>query len=168
MIRQQKRALGKSESGFTLLEGMLAAVILATGLLGLASMQGYSLGRNVDANETTRVTNFAADIVERVQFNRRNAIAYNGIDTNVACTIDATAQPMARGDCDQWRNLLTGGLAAGLGGLRGQVAVAVVGPIVPPLNQSRVVVTMTWTGASGAGKIAKQRQMAITTVVAPE
>lgn len=168
MVRRPKRTLGKSEGGFTLLEGMLAAVILATGLLGLASMQGFSLGRNVDANETTRVTNFAVDIVERVQFNRRNAIAYNGIDTNVACTIDATAQPMARGDCDQWRNLLTGGFAAGLGGLRGQVAVAVVGPTIPPLNQNRVVVTMTWTGASGAGKIAKQRQMAITTVVAPE
>lgn len=168
MIRQPKKTLGKSEGGFTLLEGMLAAVILATGLLGLASMQAFSLGRNVDANETTRVTNFAADIVERIQFNRRNALAYNGIDTSVACTIDATAQPMARGDCDQWRNLLTGGLAAGLGGLRGQVAVAAIGPTVPPLNQNRVVVTMTWTGASGAEKIAKQRQVMMTTVVAPE
>jgi type IV pilus assembly protein PilV len=168
VIRQPKRKLGKSEGGFTLLEGMLAAVILATGLLGLASMQGFSLGRNVDANEMTRVTNFAADIVERVQFNRRNALAYNGIDTAAACTINATTQPMARGDCDQWRNLLTGGLATGLGGLRGQVAVTAVGPTVPPLNQNRVVVTMTWTGASGAGKIAKQRQVTMTTVVAPE
>ena len=168
MIRQPKGKSGASEGGFTLLEGMLAAVILATGLLGLASMQGYSLGRNVDANETTRVTNFTADIVERVQFNRRKAIAYHGIDTAVACTIDPTAQPMARGDCDQWRSLLTGGLAAGLGGLRGQIAVTVVGPTTPPLNQNRVVVTMTWTGAAGAGKIAKQRQMTVTTVVAPE
>ena len=168
MIRQPKRNRWVSEGGFTLLEGMLAAVILATGLLGLASMQGYSLGRNVDANETTRVTNFTADIVERVQFNRRNALAYSGIDTSVACTINATTQPMARGDCDQWRNLLTGGLAASLGGLRGQVAVTAIGPTVPPLNQNRVVVTMTWTGASGAGKIAKQRQIIMTTIVAPE
>ena len=170
MIRQPKRKREESEDGFTLLEGMLAAVILATGLLGLASMQGYSLGRNVDANEMTRVTNFAADIMERVQFNRRNTLAYNGIDTNVACTINATTQPMARGDCDQWRNLLMGGLAAGLGGLRGQVAVTAIGPTapLPPLNQNRVVVMMTWTGASGAGKIAKQMGITITNVVAPE
>lgn len=147
---------------------MLAAVILAIGLLGLASMQAFALVRNVDANEMTRVTNFAADIVERIQFNRRNAIAYDGIDTAVACTINSTTQPMARGDCDQWRNLLIGGFATGLGGLRGQVAVAVVGPTTPPLNQNRVLVTITWTGAAGAGKIAKQRQVAITTVVAPE
>lgn len=170
MIRQSKRQPGGSDGGFSLIEGMLAAVILATGLLGLASMQGFALGRNVDAHETTRVTNFAADILERVQFNRRNAIAYNGINTNVACTIDPTAQPMARGDCDQWRNLLTSGLAAGLGGLRGQVTATSVGPATPPftLNQTRVVVTLTWTGAEGAGKIAKQRQMTVTTVVAPE
>lgn len=168
MIQQPKRKQGKREGGFSLIEGMLAAIILAVGLLGLASMQAFSLGRNVDANEMTRVTNFAADIVERIQFNRRNAIAYNGIDTAVACAIDQTAQPMARGDCDQWRNLLTGGLATGLGGLRGQITVAVVGPTTPPLNQTRVVVTMTWTGATGAGKIAKQRQVAMTTVVAPE
>ena len=168
MVRQPKRKLGNSEGGFSLIEGMLAAAILATGILSLAGMQMFSLGRNVDANETTRATNFTADIVERIQFNRRNALAYNGIDTNVACTINAAAQPMARGDCDQWRNLLTGGLATGLGGLRGRVAVTAIGPTVPPLNQSSVVVTMTWTGAEGAGKNAKQRQMIMTTVVAPE
>ena len=168
MVRQPKRKLGNSEGGFSLIEGMLAAAILATGILSLAGMQMFSLGRNVDANETTRVTNFAADIVERIQFNRRNALAYNGIDTNVACTINAAAQPMARGDCDQWGTLLTGGFAAGIGGLRGQVAVASVGPTIPPLNQSSVVVTMTWTGAAGAGKSARSRQVTVTTVIAPE
>lgn len=168
MVRQPKRKLGNSEGGFSLIEGMLAGAILATGMLSLAGMQMYSLGRNVDANETTRVTNFAADIVERIQFNRRNALAYNGIDTNVACTISSTAQPMARGDCDQWRILLTGVFATALGGLRGQVAVTSVGPTIPPLNQSLVVVTMTWTGAAGAGKSTKPRQMVITTVVSPE
>lgn len=168
MVRQPKRKLGNSESGFSLIEGMLAGAILAIGMLSLAGMQMYSLGRNVDANETTRVTNFAADIVERIQFNRRNALAYNGIDTNVACTINSAAQPMARGDCDQWRILLTGVFATALGGLRGQVAVTSVGPTIPPLNQNLVVVTMTWTGAAGAGKSSKPRQMVITTVVSPE
>ena len=167
-MRQLERGFVSQDEGFTLIEGMLAGVILAVGVLGLTSMQAYSLSRNVDANEMTRVTNFSTDILERVQFNRRNAIAYNGIDTAVVCTIDATAQPMARGDCDQWRSLLTGSLATGLSDLRGQVSVTVVGPTVPALNQNRVVVTMTWMGALGAGKIAKQRQISMTTVIAPE
>ncbi|OGW49607.1 MAG: hypothetical protein A2V62_09135 [Nitrospirae bacterium RBG_19FT_COMBO_58_9] len=147
---------------------MVAAAILAIGLLGLASMQAFALGRNVDADEMTRVTNFATDIVDRIQFNRRNAIAYDGIDTAVACTIDPAAQPMARGDCDQWKNLLTGGFATGLGGLRGQVAVTAIGPTIPPLNQNLVALTMTWTGAAGAGKGARPRQVTVTTVIAPE
>lgn len=168
MVRQPKRNIGNSEGGFSLIEGMMAAAILTVGLLSLANMQAFSLVRNVDAHEMARVTNFAVDIAERIQFNRRNTIAYNGIDTNVACTINPTAQPMARGDCDQWRSLLTGGFATGLVRLRGQVAVVVIGPTTPPLNQNRVLITMTWTGAAGAGKSAIQRQVIITTVIAPE
>ena len=168
MTRWENRTIVKEERGFSLIEGMLATVILAVGLLALASMQSIAMGRNVDSDERSRVTNFAADMVERIQFNRRNAIAYQGIDTNVACTINATAQPMARGDCDQWRNLLTGGLATTLGNLRGQVAVTVTGPTTPPLNETLVVVTMTWMGDSGEEKRATQRQLTLTTVLAPE
>jgi type IV pilus assembly protein PilV len=151
-----------------LIEGLLATVILATGLLALASMQSIAMGRNIDSDERSRVTNFAADMIERIQFNRRNALAYQGIDTNVACTIDATAQPMARGDCNQWRNLVTGGLATTLSNLRGQVAVTATGPTTPPLNQTLVVVTMTWMGDAGEAKRATQRQVTLTTVLAPE
>src|SRR5439155_17528626 len=84
------------QSGFTLIEGMIAAIVLAVGLLAVAGMQGISLGRNVDANELGRVTNLAADMVERIQFNRRNATAYNNIDTLNAATQPPTTQPMAR------------------------------------------------------------------------
>lgn len=168
MRKQLHRAKRNGEEGFTLIEGMIATVLLATGLLGLASMQTIAMGRNGDANEKTRVTNFAAEIIERIQFNRRNAIAYNGIDTSVVCTINATTQPMARGDCDQWRSLLTGQLATGLQNLRGQVAVTMVGPTVPPLNQNRVVVTMSWMGDVGDQKLATSRSLTITAMVAPE
>lgn len=168
MRNRPHQARWNSEEGFTLIEGMIATIILATGLLGLAGMQTIAMGRNGDANEKTRVTNFAVEIVERIQFNRRNALAYNGIDTSVVCTISATTQPMARGDCDQWRNLLTGQLATGLQNLRGQVAVTTVGPTIPPLNQNRVVVTMSWMGGVGEQKLATARSLSITTMVAPE
>lgn len=168
MTRWQNRTIVEGERGFSLIEGLLATVILATGLLALASMQSIAMGRNVDSDERSRVTNFAADMIERIQFNRRNALAYQGIDTNVACTINATAQPMARGDCDQWRNLITGGLATTLRNLRGQVAVTATGPTTPPLNQTSVVVTMTWTGDAGEQKSATQRQVILTAVLAPE
>jgi type IV pilus modification protein PilV len=168
MREQSHRVKRHAEGGFTLIEAMIATILLATGLLGLASMQTVAMGRNGDANEKTRVTNFAVEIIERIQFNRRNALAYNGIDTSAVCTINATTQPMARGDCDQWRNLLTGQLATGLQNLRGQVAVTTIGPTLPPLNQNRVVVTMSWMGDAGDQKLATARSLSFTAMVAPE
>jgi type IV pilus assembly protein PilV len=154
--------------GFTLIEGMVAAVVLATGLLALSGMQAISLTRNVDAGETTRVTNLASDLVERIQFNRSNARFYDGIDTANACTIDATAQPMARGDCDQWRSLLTGTFGSGLAGVRGQVTVNPNSATTPLLNQRTVTVTISWTSDATANQVARTRQVALTTIVAPE
>lgn len=157
------------ETGFTLIEGMLAAVIVTVGLLALSGMQAISLSWNMDANELSRATNLAADIMERIQYNRKNAAAYDGIDTSNACTQDAAAQPMARGDCDQWKNLLAGTYATGLAGVRGRVSVVATGPTTPPLNQRRVTVTLTWMGAtSGGNKIGRQRTITLTNVVAPE
>jgi type IV pilus assembly protein PilV len=154
------------QAGFTLIEVMISAVILAIGLLALSGMQALSFSRNVDANELTIGTNLAADVMERIQFNRKNVTAYSGIDTSVACTIAAGTQPMARGDCDQWRNLLSSSYAANLNSIRGRVTISPTGPA--GLNQSSVSVLMTWTGVVGASKTAKPRQIIINSVVSPE
>ena len=56
----------RGEAGFTLLETIMAGAFLAVGLLALSAMQGISLARNVDANELTRVTNLASEMIERM------------------------------------------------------------------------------------------------------
>ena len=53
---------------------MVAAGVLSVGLLGLAGLSGLSLGKNVDANDMTRVTNIAADMTERIQSNRQRVL----------------------------------------------------------------------------------------------
>lgn len=152
------------QSGFTLIEGMLAAIVLAVGLLAVAGMQGISLSRNVDANEISRVTNVAADMVERIQFNRRNATAYNNIDTLNAATQPPTTQPMARGDYTQWQALLN---ASGLTGVQGLVTVAATGPA--NLNQSQVTVRINWTGSVKSETSARRsKTVVLTTIIAPE
>lgn len=159
-------SLVHSPSGFTLIEGMIASVILATGVLGLSAMQGIALGRNVTSNELTRVTNLAADMVERVEYNRKNAAIYGGINTANPCTIDAASQPMARGDCDQWKNLLAGPYAAALTGVRGQVLTTLTGPAA--LGQVSVEVRITWTELAGSNKVSRSRQVSLVKVVAFE
>ncbi len=150
--------------GFTLVESMAAAVILAVGLLAIAGMQGISLGRNIDSNELSRATNLATDIIERIQFNRRNAIQYNNIDTTAATPCPST-NTMALGDCNQWRDLLNG---SGLNAIRGTVtATAIV--TTPPLNQTQVTVTLTWTGSINAeGSVRRTRTITMSSIIAPE
>jgi type IV pilus assembly protein PilV len=159
------------QSGFTLIESMIAAAILAVGVLGVAGMQGISLTRNVDSTELTRATNLAAEMIERIQYNRKN-IAQYAIDTANAtpCPQNAVTQPMAKGDCDQWVVLLSNPQASGLVSVRGVVTVPVllVGTLATLLNQYPVTVTVSWTGAAGETKVARPKQVVLTTTISPE
>src|SRR5262249_56485574 len=90
----------QNERGFSLVESLLAMVILGTGLLAMSGMQAISLVSNVDANELTRVTTVASEMMERIYFNRRNAASYNGIDTQSATNCTTITQVQARRDCN--------------------------------------------------------------------
>ena len=155
----------RNEEGFTLLEGMLASAILSVGLLALAGMQGIALVKNVDASELTRITTLASDMMERIQFNRRNAVAYNGIDTQSVtnCSgISAGTQPMASGDCLLWDSIVDG---TQFENVRGLVTVSAV-KAPTSLNQRDVTVTITWVGSSNSAK--RSRTLTLQRVVAPE
>ena len=159
------------QSGFTLIESMLAAAILAVGVLGVAAMQGISLTRNVDSTELTRATNLAAEMIERIQYNRKN-IAQYAIDTSNAtpCPQSAVTQAMTKGDCDQWVALLNNPQASGLVSVRGVITVPAipVGTLATLLNQYPVTVTVSWTGAAGETKVARAKQVVLTTTISPE
>ena len=157
-----------NEQGFSLLEGMLAAVLLGTGLLAMSAMQGIAFVKNVDSSELTRITTLASDMMERIQFNRRNAISYNGINTQSATncnTINATAQPQARGDCLLWDTLVD---STQLQNIQGSVTVSnIIEPAV--LGQRNVTVTISWMGSLKSDSTVKRaRSLTINRVVAPE
>lgn len=133
------------EDGFSLMESMVAAGILAVGLLALSGMQIISMNKNVDSNDLTIATNLAGEMLERIQFNRfragRNPSPYNNIDTTVAGTApNAANEPQANGDYTQWTAALT---ASGLRNPRGVVTVQPI-VTVPPLNQFQVQVQVNW------------------------
>ena len=170
---QSCRPQRSGEAGFSLLESLIAMTILAVGLLGLAAMQTMALGRNVDAQELTTATNLAAEMMERIHFNRANAVNYNGalgtgIDTNNGATIPPAAQPTARGDYQQWQNNLNN---SGLNSVQGLVNVT--NPFGPPtLNQSQVVVQVRWrTKQMGVGdnvqQISRSAFVTLQSVVTP-
>ena len=164
---EKVRCQPTGQAGFTLIEGMIAAVILAIGLLALAGMQGFSLGMNVDAHELARVTNLNADLMERIKFNRGRALAYQSIDTNNVATQPPGTEPMARGDYAQWRTLLTN---SGLANANGLVTVVRLDPdpTLNPvtLNQFAVSVRINWTHTGGG--VTRNKTVMFASVLAPE
>ena len=150
----------RGQNGFTLIEVMLALMVLGVGLLGIAGMQEMALGRNVDANELSVLTNLAADMVERIRFNGRNVTVYDGIDTLNVATRPPNAQVMAQGDYDQWSARLA---ASGLRNVRGRITVIAVGPQgATGLNQNQVTVQVNWSA------LIRTRALNLTTIVSPE
>jgi len=55
--------------GFTLVEVMVALLVLSIGLLGLAMLQATNLQFNTDAYTRTQATLFAYDIIDRMRAN---------------------------------------------------------------------------------------------------
>jgi type IV pilus assembly protein PilV len=169
LLRMTTRVSRSRHNGFTLIESMIAAVILTIGLLALTGMQSFSLRKNVDANNQTRVTNLAADMLERIQFNRRKAANYHGINVSSSTTTCPTVATdvMANGDCTQWRTLL---LSSNLQNIVGTVTLNPVPPATDPLglNRRTVTVLVTWNEVASGEVTATSKTMRLDTVIAPD
>lgn len=125
-------------AGFSLLETLVALVVLSIGLLGIAALQveGMQLGQNALAY--TKAVNLASDMADRIRANTAGMDAYGAFDaydaagnepaTGCADNQDVTSavllclpDEMAAYDVWLWRNQLGGGAGSGLPGGRGSV-----------------------------------------------
>ena len=134
----------KSQNGFTLVETLVALVVLAIGMLGIAALYLTSLQAGRTAIYRTQAVNLAADLADRIRANRA-AIADYGIifaDASVdvpACytTIGCTPAELAASDLSRWKADITQLLPNG----QGQVAVTLPIAAGEPANY---VVTVRW------------------------
>jgi type IV pilus assembly protein PilV len=157
------------QQGFTLLEVMVAAGVLSIGLLGLAGLSGLSLGKNVDANDMTRVTNIATDMTERIQSNRQRVLDYDTPNPSVPCPQNVSTQRIALGDCTQWQTLIAN---SGLTSASGIVTAKRLDPdpTANPITMNRFLVTITvnWQTKHTDVSMARTKTAVFTTIVAPE
>jgi type IV pilus assembly protein PilV len=118
----------KEHNGFTLIEVLVAVVILAVGLLGLAGMQAKELGSNQSAYNRSQATQLAYDIADRMRANPSAAASYlmnpanaqcaAGDDPCTTCTSPAKScatTQLAETDLYNWNNDLKGALPKGTG-----------------------------------------------------
>lgn len=100
--------------GFSLLEVLIALLVLSIGLLGLAALQTVGLTFNRQSYGRTQATLQAYDIIDRIRASKNNNAVINGNYDNVALgatpgTVDCaagtcTADQMAQYDIRTWNN----------------------------------------------------------------
>ncbi len=69
----------RNDSGFTMVEVLVALVVLAIGLLGIAALYLNSLQSGRTAIYRTQAINLAADLADRIRMNRTAQAAYNSL-----------------------------------------------------------------------------------------
>lgn len=107
---RQVLSISPCQRGATLIEVLVAMLILSVGLLGLAGMQMTALKSNQSAYYRSQATVLAQDIIDRMRANRTEAL--NGVyDTalkNETCNPKITPSgTLAQKDVAEWLNSLS-------------------------------------------------------------
>lgn len=135
----------RKETGFSMVEVLVALVVLSIGLLGIAALYLNSLQSGRTAIYRTQAINLAADLADRIRMNRTAQAAYGAAfaddpdpvpdcETTGGCS-DAD---LATTDIANWKAEIGEQLPGG----QGQVTVTLPAAAGEPTNY---VVTVQWT-----------------------
>ncbi|MCK4587272.1 MAG: type IV pilus modification protein PilV [Gammaproteobacteria bacterium] len=116
--------------GFTLIEVLVAIVVLSIGLLGLAGLQATSLRNNNSALQRSVASILANDMLDRIRANRDGLIAgdYDTVEPGAfpgdpgcvtATPVGCTTAQMAAYDVFEWGEQLNNLLPSGNGKVEG-------------------------------------------------
>lgn len=83
------QAIRPSQSGFTMVEVLVALVVLAIGLLGIAALYLNSLQSGRTAIYRTQAVNLTADLADRIRMNRTAQAAYGTLFADAEVAVPA-------------------------------------------------------------------------------
>jgi type IV pilus assembly protein PilV len=132
----------KTQRGTTLIETLVALVVLSVGLLGIAALQMTSLRNNRGANFRSQAQVLAYDIADRMRANRNAALANAYV---VALGVTPAGATLNAIDLQAWKATLTQALPQG------------DGEITRVGNMFRI--RITWTDSLGAQQFDTRTQI---------
>lgn len=130
----------QKQGGFNLLEVLITLIILAVGLLGLATLQNLGLRLGHESYERTQATILVYDIIDRM---RANPMAVTAGNYNIALTgappalgsdcgvVVCNAADLATYDLSQWLSTISGTPSASTPGLNRPTLIGGQGQIGP-------------------------------------
>lgn len=114
----------RRNAGFTMIEILIAVLVLGIGLLGVAGLQSVALGMNHGSYVRSQASVLAGDIADRMRANQR-AVENGGYDmgggatasqvSNCETTTGCNTAEMANHDLFEWDRLLGSTLPNGDG-----------------------------------------------------
>ena len=139
-----------------MVEVLVALVVLAVGMLGVASLFGISLHSGSSAITRMQAVNLATDLADRIRANRRAGNSYAGAAANNGCTgagaVSCGPAQMAADDLYWWQRQLS----------RAIVGAAATGTVVfTPGTPPTYTITVSWNERTGALVATLQYQMQI-------
>lgn len=144
------------QSGFTMVEVLVALVVLAIGLLGIAALYLNSLQSSRTAIYRTQAVNLAADLADRIRANRTAQAAYATLFADAEAEVagcyttgGCIDTDLASSDLARWK----GALAQLLPNGQGQVVVTL--PVAPG-EPTNYVVTVQWAEVGEAAPVTFQ------------
>lgn len=133
------------QSGFTLLEVLIAILVLSIGLLGLAGLMVSSIRNSHSAYHRTQATWLAYDMIDRLRVDRANAISAS-VPYNIPLTTAVSGSTgLAGTDVTNWKTTLANALPAGDGSV-----------LVVPASRA-VTVIVQWNDTRGTLGISNQQ-----------
>ncbi len=140
-------------AGFTLIEVLIAMVVLAVGLLGLAGLQATSLRNNQSAYNRSQATQLSYDLADRMRANADIAglATYTTISpiaatakANCLTTTGCIPAEMAENDLFEWNRNLVATTALPLGLPLGVGTIAKAYTTSPSTGVYVYTITITW------------------------
>lgn len=141
-LRRGGFARPAANRGFSMIEALIALLILAVGLLGFALLQTMNLRFTQSAQQRTQATNLAYDLLDQMRANRSQAAWYAGVS---GADFKAGDVDLSEEEC-QTRPLGTVTLAQSIVRWQCQVvrALGETASATVAFNNSNVIVTIAW------------------------
>lgn len=112
----------RPQLGFTLIETMVALLVISVGMIGVAALHGQALSSSGIAIRRSVAIGLASDITDRIRVNRGAGIAYENAAADNNCDdptggggVDCSPVQMAAHDLFVWRAQIAQNLPGGQG-----------------------------------------------------
>jgi len=159
----------RKQSGFTLIEALVAFLILSIGMLGIASLQTMSLKAGHTATLRTAAVMKADEILESIRSNPSVLLSYatstadsgtdNGCSQTAVLAVVCAPARLAVDDVFRWKRSLTDVFPNNAS----TTASVVVTAPVPPETITDIIVTINWSERDVDNGGAKNMNYSVTT-----